>query len=280
MHLLQTIKDSIYSPRFYGSLAKQSFASSFGYFFLLALIITILSSIVPIWTVATAGQKEISSLAKNLSNAFPMQLEVKLTHGIVSTNAQEPYSIPMPQNNSSNLQKNLLVIDTKTPYSSEQFNQYDTLAWLTKDALFIQNDTNGIRTIDLSKMSDVTINRATVDSFMTKAAPFIALFAPVVILFVLVGLYIFYIFHLVYLFFLALLIWVLLKFMDKKTTYLQSYKIGLYAITLPFFLEALRAFIHIPNVVFLSTLIALIVVFVNMKSAPKIVIAKRKSKRK
>lgn len=267
MNFLLTIRNSIYSPSFYATIPQKSFGSALGYFLLLSLFLTIIQSISPVWGFLTVGQKEVETFVNQIEEAYPSELEVKIQNGKVSTNVQEPYFISLPQDKNRTTEDttaNLVVIDTKTPFSITQFNQYKAIAWVTKDSVFLKSDNNGqIRTIDLSKVSDMSIDKAFVVSLFEKFSPWLKLITPLAILGILLGVYLLHTGRLVYLLFLAIVIWVLAKLLKRPLTYSGSYKVGLYAITLGFLIELLSDFVHFSGFPFMFTLITLIVVSVN-----------------
>ena len=77
-----------------------------------------------------------------------------------------------------------------------------------------------------------------------------------------------HVFRLLFLVFLAFLIWLLTKMMKKDKTYGQSYKIGLYAMTLGLILEVIFDFVHFSGFPFMFTIITLGVVAINLNPAP------------
>lgn len=269
MGFLKTIRDSIYSPEFYTSIPQKRLLSAIGYFLLLSLFLTIIQSVVPIWKFSTTGQAEIKKFVNKVTNIYPSELEIKIQKGKASTNVQEPYFIPLQFDTDKvgNI-SNLIVIDTKTPYSSDQFNQYETYAWLTEDSVFIRNN-NKIEANDLSKVSNITINRAFVTSLINKFTPWLKFITPLAITGILIGIYIAYSSRLIYLFFLALIIWVLAKFLKKPLSYGGSYKMGLYAMTLGLFVNLILSFFKFPGFPFMLTIISIGVVLINLSKVEK-----------
>lgn len=270
-NFFQTVKESIYSPEFYAGIPKKSLGSAIIYFLLLTLIVTVLQSVLPIWSFTTVGQQEIQKFIGQAVNTYPEKLEVKIQNGKVSTNVKEPYFIPLPSgNNTSNSTYNLIVIDTKTPFSASQFNAYKAAAWVSKDTIFVQGDSNGqIKTIDLSKASDVKINKSLINSFAVKYSPLLKLLTPLAIVGILLGLFLLHILRLIYLFFLALLIFLLVKVIKKDRTYGECYKISIYAVTLGVLVEFIGNFLRYPGFPFMFTIIAIAVVLFNFKNMKK-----------
>jgi len=271
MNFLDTVKQSIYSPAFYSKVPKTSFSKPFVYFLFLILLLTIIQAIVPAWGLITVGQKQMTMFVKNLANSYPSELEVTIDHGMVSTNVEEPYVIPLPQdkNRSSEQPQNLVVIDTKTPFSVTQFNNYNAAAWVTKDAVFTKNSNGQIRTMDLSKISHFVINKSLAESLYNKISPWLVLIMPLIVVFMLFGIYMVYLANLLYLFFLALLIWLLARVIKKELSYGQSYKVGLYAMTLGFIVDIVFSILRLHGFPFMFTILTLAVVFANLSQLPQ-----------
>jgi len=269
MSFLKKIKNSIYSPTFYSGIPQKSFGSAIGYFLLLSLFLTIIQSIVPVWKFSTEGQMEIKKFVNKVTDIYPPELELKIQKGKVSTNVIEPYFVPLPfaKDKTENI-SNLIVIDTKTPFSIDQFNQYKTFVWITEDSVITRNE-GKIQVNDLSKAPNTTINRAFVVSQINKFSPWLKFITPLVIIGILIGIYIMYSGRLIYLLLLAVTIWILAKLFKKPLTYGGSYKIGLHAITLGFFVDLLFGWIHFSGFPFMFTLISLLVVFVNFLQTQK-----------
>jgi hypothetical protein len=264
MGFLKTIRNSIYSPDFYASIPQKKLGSAIGYFFLLILFAAIAQSISPVWSFLTVGQTEVKKFVNTVKNIYPSELVIKIQKGKVSTNVQEPYFIPLPENKNMIAEDNfnLVVIDTKTPFSVNQFNQYRAFAWITEDSVFTKSD-NQIKANDLSKASNITIDKTLVSSLINRFSPWINLITPLAITGISLGLYLFHSLRLVYLFFLAALIWILTKFLKKPLSYGNSYKTGLYAMTLGLFAEVFLGFFKFAGFTFMFTLISLAIVLMN-----------------
>jgi hypothetical protein len=174
MDFLQKIKSSIYNPAFYSKIKHQSLGSALKYFFLFILILTVINVLFLSYELGIKLPQEIRNYINQTVSSFPQDLEVNIDQGQVTTTAQEPFFVPIPQDlneaRSEDL-NNLLVIDTKTPYSATQFNQYKTFAWLTKDSLFYQNRDFDQRSLDLTEFDNFKINRSIVQEWVAKFSP-------------------------------------------------------------------------------------------------------------
>jgi len=211
----------------------------------------------------TKGKNEVNKFISDAQELYPQELEVVIKNGKVSTNAKEPYFLAVEE-------QKLIVIDTKTPFSTTKFNQYNALAWVSQDSVFIRDDSKGqLKTIDLSEVDDFTLNKAMVNEFFVKISPWFKFITPVVIVGIVFGIYILYMFKLSYLLFLALLILILLKIIKKPVSYGSAYKVGLYAMTLGLLLSTVMTVVKLPDVPFLFTLVTLSVVLFNFLPAQK-----------
>lgn len=269
MNFLNKIKLSIYSPEFYKEIRNKTGGEAFKYFLGIALILALIQSVIAV-PIAFEIQKELPVLSAKLVSYYPSQLEVRIKDGKASTNVKEPYLIKMPEKDTG--YQNLLVIDTKTSYSAEQFNKYNAAAWLTKDTLFLKEE-SGLRAFELTKVSDLTINKTVVSSVVDKISPFFKLIFPVLFILVFFALILFYIFRLIQLLFIAVGIYLVGRAMNLNFSYKESYKIGLFAITLPLILDLIlsfsKGFIGFPSIPFFFTITTLVVVGVNYYQAKK-----------
>ncbi|EKD86112.1 MAG: protein of unknown function DUF1189 [uncultured bacterium] len=270
MNFLNKIKSSIYSPEFYKSVRKKTTGEAFKYFLGLAAILALIQSVISI-PVAVSIQKELPNLSTKLVSYYPAELEVRIKDGKASTNVEEPYFIKMPEGGDE--YDNLLVIDTKTAYTAEQFSKYSAAAWLTRDTLFVKEQ-NGLRAFELTKIQDLTINKTFVSGIVNKISPFFKLIIPVISIFIFLGLILLYIFRLIQLLFIAIGIYLVGRAMNLNFGYKESYKIGLFAITLPLILDLILTFskgiINFSGIPFFFTIVTLLVVGVNYYQAKRI----------
>jgi hypothetical protein len=273
MNFFKKIQNSIYSPEFYSDIPKQSFGSALKYFFLLILLVSVLSSIMPIYLFVTVGQQEVEKFVNQAGNAYPSELNIKIQNGKLTTNTKEPYLIPfLDDKTQTDGMQNLVVIDTKTPFTITQFNKYQTLAWVTADSVMLKDKNQGqLRAIDLTSIKNFNLNKQVINSYIAKASPLLRLLLPVIIIAIVVGLFVANIFLLVYLLFVAILIWLLLKLIKKPLSYGDSYKVGMYAITLELLIGIVSAFLHQPGFPFMGIIITLLVVWFNFHSTQKVV---------
>lgn len=264
MNFLKTIQDSIYSPKFYKTIAQKSFKQSIGYFLLLALLLTIVRLVTLINPLFVEAPKAIQGFANQIINCFPKDLEIKVTNGQAAINTKEPYFI----SSCDGKNQKLVVIDTKTPYSVEKFAEYKANAWLTKDALVYKNSSVEMRTYKLTNVKNFKLNKEVLNSYLNMATPYLKFVGPVLSILTFIGLYLSYDFRLIHLLIIATLILVLGKIFKQETSFGTSYKLGLYAITLGLIVDIIVGltgrWTGIYGFPFLVTIITLVVVPVNL----------------
>ena len=276
MSFFKDIKSAIYSPDFYTKINKRSLGTSLKYFFGLVLLLTLINVLMMSYELAVKIPGEIRSFISQATGSIPEDLTVVIDKGRVTTNTQEPLFIPFPELNNEIGQdslNNILVIDTKTPYSSTQFNQYKTLFWLTNDSLFYQNREFDQRSIDLSKSDNFTVNRNLIADWVSKINPWLNALGPILIFLVFIGLFIGFSFNLIYFMFLAVLIFFLSSIFKWGLSYSSSYKTAIYCSTLSFFIDLIlfntgiyTGFFGFP---FLFTLTGLCIATVNLQNFEK-----------
>lgn len=277
MRFFRTIKSSVYDPEFYKNLSKKGLGSSIGYFFLIAIFLTIINSLVLARDLLVTAPQELRKAITEAVNSYPSDLVVEINDGKVSTNAPEPFFVPFPDGETESTGQNinnLLVIDTKTAYSAAQFEQYKTLIWVTQDTVFYQdNNEFSQRSIDLSKVGHFKVDRDSVNSWVETINPYLRFVGPMLLAIVGVGMFIGFSFNLVYFLFLAVLIFFLSSIFKWGLKYGDSYKTAIYSSTLAFFVDLVifntgfyTGFFGFP---FLFTLISLCVTTINFQAQNK-----------
>lgn len=278
MGFLKTILSSIYNPTFYQTIKNKSLGSALKYFFLLILLLVFINTLILSYALGIKIPEEIRNFISQTISSIPPDSEVTIDEGQVSTNVAQPFFIPFPRSDNeskADSYNNILIIDTKTPFSAAQFGQYKTLFWLTKDSLFYQNREFDTRSIDLSKAENITINRLFLENLIGKANPWLGIIGPVLLILVFVGMFLGFTFNLVYFLFLAVLVFFLSSIFKWGLNYKASYKTTIYASTPAFFVDLIlfntglyTGFFGFP---FLFSLIALCITTINLQNPGKTV---------
>lgn len=276
----KTLGASLYSPRFYTEIPKHTFGRAFWFFARLALLTSagiMLMVGVPILAVLLGSA---GNLDEKILEAYPDELVITINQGKVSTNVEEPYSIPIPFTDNE-LQKfpsefraqNLIVIDTKTPFTSAQFEAYKTLAWLTQDSLFFYNSEEAeIGGYPLKNVKKLEITEQAVQTFVEKVMGMMKWLAPMIGLMMWAMLWTGTIlWGLGYALLLAVLISILKSVLGQNASYGASYLTALYAMTwavvFNILLTGLNAATGFESFTFLVTLLTMVAVGWNLRKA-------------
>lgn len=248
----QTIKLSLTSKAFYQRVLNGSEPVGFKYFFLLNILYSIIIALIFIPTVFLLTSPEAHT--KFLS-VIPADLVVTLDKGKTTVNQPEPYIIPAQNQNAmqkckggekcmSEIPKNAVVIDTKTPFSIEQFETYNTVI-LVKDSMIVGKKSGGrIEIIQNPKDLQLELSRDWAANLITKYS-WLAWLIPVAVL--LGSMTVVYAFGLLAYLIWALIAWALLRIYGVKTTFGRSYSVILYASALFMILDILAFVITFAN---------------------------------
>ncbi len=261
-----TIPKAIYSTDFYKEIPLKPMKKILGYFFLLILLIVVIQTAVLAVPILTQTENQLKTWLNTTINYYPTDLVVTIQKGRVSTNATEPYFIPFPPQNASastDQFNNLVVIDTKTPFTITQFNEYKTVAWMAQDSIFYYDRQQGVKTMDLSKIDYFKVDKSFIQILTDKIGPWLKFAGPGLVVLILIGLFLANTLRLIQLLIIAFLVWLLLKVMKKGVKYWDAYKISLYAITLGLVVELTLSLFHLGAFPFMFTLLTLVVVIVN-----------------
>ena len=237
---------------------------------LLAVFMTIVSTIPLIPSVNTT----LNDLSRNIIAYYPDELEVRIDKGEVSTNVSEPYYLAMPKIMREHVAtatdlEYLGVIDTHAQVSLEQFKAYKAGFWISKEYIIADDGNGGIRISKFGPQMTYTINKSTVQGIMNTLQPFIKFVAPILVLVIFVAMLLSFVLNLLYLLFGALIVWLMGKLMKQNWTYGSSYRICLHATTLPLIVGLALSLLPIgAGIPFFSTILLLIVVYVNFHKTP------------
>ncbi len=270
MNFINDIKSSLYNPRFYASLRERSLASSFKYFFSLVAIL--------VFVIAFAWGSELSPLfsRENLMKLvayYPAELSIAIKAGVISTNVTEPYIIKTGEEFSKmkNGHPNMVVIDTTSVFSRELFKQYDTSVWVGKDFVASSKNQDQLELSDVSRAPDFSLNRSRLLHWVDIINHYHLLLSLGLFAALFFSFYGFFTFQLLWLFLMAFLVLLVAKLYKHRLSYKNSYQIALHAATVPFILTALSIVsgIRVPFP-FFYTLLALLIVLVNLKKTAQI----------
>ena len=291
MILFKTVKKSVWSPDFYAQQLENT-SGAFAYYFKLALC---LSFVVALGFVVTSGPKlmhEMNKLPAYVSATYPDGLEITLSDKGITTNEKEPYAVTLPSSGAeaenSKEPKNFIVFDTKEPFSVEAFPVYDTSVLVSKDAIAAKSDS--FRLIPMSNIvckqgggensipCPFTLTKQKVEAFMVAVAPLKNFVIPVLAVLLFFGFMLLYTVSLLAYFVTAFVAYLVVKYGLKKTiTYHTTYRLTLYASTLPLILsvvlmgvKALGVPIALSDGFWSSLVITVLVLFFNLRTPGKV----------
>lgn len=235
VNFVRRVADSIWSPRFYAGITTVPFGRALRYFCLLAFLLTAIR-LLPFIVGAIALLPVVTT---SLADLYPLDLELRVTNGVVTTNVTEPYFIPMPDYVAlADGPRNIVVIDTQTPPSPSQLEEYQAAAWIHSDAIYVRDDiTGGLLPVPIDEDTDLVLDRQTFDGFVADSQPWILVLGGVGLLGALVALYASFMLRLLYLLAAALLIFGLARMLRYPWSYADSYKAGLFAMTAAFLVD-------------------------------------------
>ncbi len=288
----KSIPASIFSPAFYAGIAGRSFWKGFwfltGFTFLTLILGTVLIIVVPYMQ----HRDQINTTIENVLHFYPEELVVTIQDGKASTNVPEPYFLKfndvIPTENWNPVFKegfeegvakdtdadleelNLVVIDTKTPFSAEQFKEYHAIVWLTEDAIYTLSENGRTESIPLADSNDAVINKtmadAGMDSIWTSVKSFLPFLATLIFIFTFIFLVIA---RMIYLLIFALFMLIVSSVMKLPYDYAAGYKIGFYAMSLSTLVTIAFLALGFNQFFFMSTILNLLVAVVNLDQAKK-----------
>lgn len=269
--LFNAIQNSVYNPQFYRELESKPLRYSLKYYsafaVLVAIILTIVSSVPLVVNISTA----VSGFPQKFFEYYPDDLEVTVTNGVLSTNVDEPYVLPVPSEFTDIARENdiseFVVFDTKEPFSIEQFNASHALVWVGARQFAYRDKNSAVRIQGFEPNSNVTINETKLRKAESYISPYYHFVGPVLVVLIFMGLLFALGFNFLYLFLGALFIHLLLRVMKQKMSYGRCYQIGLHALTLPVLIHVLLAvspfaFSGLPLT---ATIVMLVVVYFNFR---------------
>ena len=278
-----SLTHSVYSPAFYAGLSQKTTMASVWYLLRVTLILFLLGALIILIPIVK-NWDTIDQSIQNALNVYPEDLVLTFQDGQMTSNQVEPYFIESKEivpeqwredfmeSTSGEFPKNIVVIDTVTPYTQEQYAAYDVLVWLSKDTVYIEDE--AITSRPLSDVPNAVVDKTFVDEKiaiwwgqMKTAIPFL------VVLFIVVGVVAITLFRMIYSVILAVGVLIIGSIMKLNLDFEGSYKIALHVITLPSFLalaimltSRYTGFYGFP---FWFTLLSLLLVAVNLKNLPK-----------
>ncbi|MDQ5976710.1 MAG: hypothetical protein QG664_623 [Patescibacteria group bacterium] len=260
MNVLQSVQRLIERPGFFTSLDFTR-GRTLRFYSLLILIFTAVSVAIAlpdaVRFVAAISSQEWRDQTAVVVGLYPDDLEIQITGGTISTNAEEPIVIPFPVSWGARLEQtnveNLLVIDTTKNIALEDFAAKKTFSVLGKNAFGVWDQQEGkVSVHDLASQGGA-------ESFLLtqeKYTQFITWISSILQKILLIGVFLLPVFfyigywigYLIYLLFGAAVVWLVSHLRGYELGYKNAYKAGIYLLPVPlvydFFVMVLSDFPH------------------------------------
>jgi len=278
----KTIKASLWSPEFYQKtvLEKRTFGQAFGYFAAVSLLGAFVFSTLIMGMLSHELPFSLKEGVQKVGEIYPDELVITFEEGRASINMEEPLFLTVPEEWMTALEldsseaMNLAVIDTQTPFGLTQFEEYNTLAWLTQDSLFYVSEENGeVSGFPVAELGDTTMDKERVEAGLKIVSGFTKWIFPAMVVILTFALFLFnMIWGMLYLLFLAALISIMRAVLDQSAGYGESYRTGLYAMTILYGVNLgvmlLSNFTGFQRFPLLTTVLVMAVLFMNFRTVP------------
>ncbi len=247
--LLKRLRIALSEPRSYAMLYNQSIARTLFAFFLFSTLCGLLYGIGSYLFIQkiTPTTEQLSLFSQDIHALYPQDLVMHIDNGVLSINQQSPYTVELPPRwkqffQAENAPQSLVTIDTNA--AVEDYYRYNSLALMTNDTLVYPRkdlEISFLRYQDILQnnelhLSSVTVNHDIFQAFMTEFAdPFIVKvpkylnnvgLGVALLISLFFGLFTL-LFVLPFLLFVTALLWMVNRFILKRTlTYGQLYFLG------------------------------------------------------
>jgi hypothetical protein len=219
MNFWNQLVGSVMKPDYYLSLIKRSTGKAVTYLILLTLITSILYGI----RVSLMWNGMVDTQGKEFENKSP---DFIFANGEIMVKATMPYVI-------SKTNKTLFIVDTSGKSDEGVLKGYDKGVFIGKSKIVNKKSSLETSSYDLSTIKNFTFTKADV----VKAMPWIKWANILIVLFM-------FIFGIIANLGAALLVgicgWIASKIMSCQIVFDDLYKIGIYALTMPLFLEMVK----------------------------------------
>lgn len=221
------------------------------------------------WAIMASGLSLGAPFIENqkqvIRDLYPPELAVTVKDGIVSTNVNEPYAIPLPaqwrrlmseSEDSIPPYENLVVIDTAA--TPDAYPDSRSLVLVTRDALTFPSseggDIVGYETRKIDPSMNFFLDKTTYGEFMREALPTVdriigyvkALFVVWITLSPFIMAAVMLAGYALFLLFGALVVWIIdMAFLRKNLQYGEIYRLSLYGVTTPIILSYLLRGAHL-----------------------------------
>jgi len=263
------VRNSFFGPTFYTAVRVMPLSKVLLFLYFVALA----ASVVTVGSAVIAMLPEIAKFkeADFVATHYPDGLEVTVKDGVASTNAEEPFIVPIPEEDRAEAEgfTNYFVIDTRPDVTVETLNSYAAMAVLTRDSFILKDDNDG-RIVPLKTMGEVLVTEEIVtkwvDSFLdillVLLVPLVILMFAFVAMFITLG-------HMIASLFGGLVVMLLGRLKKLPLAYGEAYKTAVVA-SIPLILIGTVAFFFGFPVLpfFIDFFIFLAIVLANLEESP------------
>lgn len=268
MKFREVVKKSLRSPQFYANLAKEPLSFSLNYFYTLTLLLSLTLSVV-LSLVLVPGIQLFVKQATSVTSALPDNFRVTIKDGMATSSERSPYYVPLSDDLKSVLNdagksdvQNLLVVDTSSTFSNDQFTKYKTLLWLTKDKI-VGGGGDSLSEASLDTFPATDFTKPLLQSYAAKGERFLR-WLPAVTLF---GIFflsmVAFSFLLLYYFLGAIFVIIVARIKRVPMKYMEAYKIAIHASTFGLVLYSMLFVLFFPSppLSFITTLTVSVIFF-------------------
>lgn len=256
---------------FYREVAQAPLGNAFRYYLCLSAVLALFSTIVFSIILVPQGVRFMRDVAPSLVvEHYPVELVMNIDKGEASVNVSQPYVIAGKGDARVFLQdlglENMLVIDTTKDFNKKTFEEYKTLALLTKTDIITRNDQGQTTIQSLQGLPKTIIDQTTLLGWVEKMRAMLVYVMPIGILATFIVLFMGYVIYLIPLLLFALIPLLLAWIKKMPLTYGEAYRMSLYAIVPGLVLKTLlnvSGFFFVPAA--LSLLVFALVIFLNMR---------------
>ncbi len=244
-------KNSITNFSYYRDILKTPLSFSLKYLYVLVYAVITLQAL--IWSIQIAFLLPqfpafLNTLERRMYELYPENLVITIKDGVLSTNAEEPVFIDIPELQEAPETEHFITIDTEA--SIEAYLDYQTLFLVTdSEIVYPESDYEEVMTYEVIPLDSVeenaTINKDNYTDFVQEVSsvfPSLPRLAPVILI---IGTFILPLFlaffvagsHLFLLFFLSIATWAIATLFKLKLGYMKSFQLGVHALTFPILLQ-------------------------------------------
>jgi len=262
---------SMSDPTYYPDILKAKLSFSFKYFFGLTCIISFILTIFISFRFLLPLHQLLIPLPQKIVDLFPDELTITIKDGILSTNIEEPYYVPldMVRKLLNNIEKPVLGVSTELPVylvvidtlaTIEDYEDYGTFFLVTQKHLIYQNENGNIEIIPFSEMNNFVLHKGVVAAYADAAKPWVSKIVPVLIPFVFLTLWWgSFLWYLVYLLPVSLISFLIAKLIGLSLPYPKLYQLMLHLLTAPLLIFSILGMVDLyPMLPFFFTLIVLL----------------------